>query len=244
MSRAIELRFHIHAFTKATMPMGRLAEYLYDLSVILGEQHSVHFDRIEDGSAVPVLRVDAEAEPKVIHNAQRARTNEAPKHVREAKARMEQRLASDNAKGAEIVDETRGFKLLQFKGRDTIQQPWGPIRQAGELTGTVISIGGKNDPVSVRLQDGETTWTCHAKREIGRQLREFLLEDHPIRVHGYGKWIRDDQGEWQMEEFTIAGFATLDPSPVKDVLEDLRSIKSEWLEGPDPIKDLQKIKDM
>jgi hypothetical protein len=243
MSGSIELRFHIHAFTKATIPMARLAEYLLDLAEILGEPHSVHFDRLEDGSAVPVLKIDEEAEPKIIRNVQRAQTSQAPKHVREARFRMEQRLAEDNAKGAEVIDQTRGFKLLQFKGRDAIHEPWGPIRQAGELTGVVTSIGGRKEFISVRFQDGEHTYTCRAKRDIGRQLRAFLLEDKPIRVHGYGRWTRNDLGEWQLDEFTIAEFSSLDSTPMKEVLEDLRSVKSEWLEGSDPIGELDKLKD-
>jgi hypothetical protein len=239
----IELRFHIYAFTKATMPMRRLAEYMLDLGVILGEDHAVHLDRIEDGSAVPVFRLDAESEPKVIRNAQRAKSDQAPKQVREAKVRMEQRLAADNAKGADLVDQARGFKLIHFKGRDTIQPPWGPIRQAAELSGVVIGIGGKTELVTIRLQDGERVHTCHAKRSVARELRQYLLEDKPVRVHGYGKWTRDDQGLWGMDDFTIAGFDVLDPAPMAEVLERLRSVKSEWLDGPDPIKELQRNSD-
>ena len=49
MGSPLELKFHIHAYTRDTIPMWRLAEYLSDLATILGEKHSVHFDRIERG---------------------------------------------------------------------------------------------------------------------------------------------------------------------------------------------------
>jgi hypothetical protein len=236
----VEWKFHIHAYTKATIPMSRLAEYLLDLADILGEKHSVHFDRIEDGSAVPVVKIEQEAEPKVRNRVYRAQNNEAPKEALEAKARIERRLVADNATGAELVDPMHGFKLLQFRGRERTQQPWGPIRQAGELIGTVIGIGGKNDPVSVHLEDGGRTYVCRAKREVARKLRPFLFET-PVRVRGYGRWMRNDQGEWILEEFTIADFDELDPAPLRDVLDALRAVKSDWLDGADPLAELRKL---
>jgi hypothetical protein len=241
VNQPIELKFHIRAFSKATMPMNRLVEYLADLSVILGEKHGVHLDRIEDGSALPVIRVDPESERKVVQNVYRARTNDAPKEVREAKRRMELRLVVDNAPSAELEDHTRGLKLLEFRGRSAFQEPWGPIRQSGELTGWVIGIAGKEDRVTVRLQDGDgPTLTCHAKRDVAKKLRPFLFENKPVRVHGYGKWTRDDQGEWHMEDFLIAGFKPLSSAPLREVLNELRAIGSDWLDGPDPLGELKK----
>jgi hypothetical protein len=224
--------------------MNTLAEYLLDLAVILGEPHSVHFDRIEDGSAVPVINVEPESEPQVIRNAQRARGDDAPKHVREAKERVERRLVSHNAKGAEVIDSTRGFTLLKFKGRDSVVEPWGPIRQSGELTGLVAGISERADGVSIRIKDGDKYVTCHSKHDVARDLRPFLLEDKPVRVQGFGKWIRNDQGEWELDEFTIAGFVELNAAPLNDVLSDLRNIKSKWLDGSDPIGEMKKLNDM
>ena len=240
----LELRFHIHAFTRATIPLARLSEYLRDLATILGEEHSVHFERIEDGSAVPVIRVAREAEPKVINNAHRAEVGEGSEAVRKAKRKLERRLAADNAKGAEVIDSLRGFKLLRFRGREDIQEPWGPVRQSGELIGTVIAIGGQNDPVPVHLRDGNRTYNCEAKVEVARQLRPYLLEPQAIRVSGYGKWNRDDQGQWRMEEFRIHAFEPLDNAALADVLGDLRAIKSKWLQGDDPIAELRKLTDL
>jgi len=45
-----EYRFKIDAYTPDTMPMSRLAEYMRELSEMLGEPSAVHFERLEPGS--------------------------------------------------------------------------------------------------------------------------------------------------------------------------------------------------
>ena len=60
-----EYRFEIDAFTPASMPMFRLAEYVADLAKIFGNNNNVHLLKIDPGSTVPVVMVEWEAEPKV-----------------------------------------------------------------------------------------------------------------------------------------------------------------------------------
>ena len=194
---------------------------------------------------MPVVRIDPEAEPKVRDNAYKAQTGDASREVIDAKDRMERRLVSDNAPGAELIDPKFGFKLLEFRGRSQTQQTWGPVRQSGELTGVITHIGGKNDPVSVHLQDGAQTFICRAKRDIARELRSFLLEPQSVRVSGYSRWHRDDQGHWAMDEFTITSFVPLDLAPISEVLEgELRAVPSSWLNGSDPLAELRRLRDI
>jgi hypothetical protein len=60
-----EYKFKIDAYSPETMLLGRLAEYLTDLSKLFGEDKSVHLIRVEGGSTVPVFLVEREAEPKI-----------------------------------------------------------------------------------------------------------------------------------------------------------------------------------
>jgi hypothetical protein len=60
-----EYRFKIDAYTPETFPMARLAAYMGDLAVLLGEQEHVHFVRLEPGSTVLVQRIDRESAPRV-----------------------------------------------------------------------------------------------------------------------------------------------------------------------------------
>ena len=52
MNEDYEYRFRIDVFKPDTMPMGRLAEYMADLSQLLGEKEQVHFVRLEEGSKI------------------------------------------------------------------------------------------------------------------------------------------------------------------------------------------------
>ncbi len=60
-----EYRFKIDAFSPTTIPMSRLAEYVSDLAKMFGNNNSVHLLKIEEGSTVPLVMVEWEAEPKV-----------------------------------------------------------------------------------------------------------------------------------------------------------------------------------
>jgi hypothetical protein len=47
-----EYTFRIDVFTPETMPMARLAEYLAELSKLVGHSQSTHFDRVAPGMRV------------------------------------------------------------------------------------------------------------------------------------------------------------------------------------------------
>ena len=53
------------SYTPATLPMWRLAEYLSDLAIVLGERDHVHFVELRDSSSAIRHAVDAPAIPKV-----------------------------------------------------------------------------------------------------------------------------------------------------------------------------------
>ena len=53
---AREYRFRIDGCTPDTLSMERLAEYMADLSQVFGEPESVHFVRLEGGSAILVQK--------------------------------------------------------------------------------------------------------------------------------------------------------------------------------------------
>src|ERR1700691_1094973 len=94
----IEFRFMIDEFTPRTIPLLRLAEYMQDSAVLLGNEKSVHpGDRLEEGSTTVVARVEWEAEPKVRERLRSVRNKDGNDRVMEAAARLDDRLAEDNA---------------------------------------------------------------------------------------------------------------------------------------------------
>lgn len=236
----IELKFHIDAYTPETIPLERLAEYLYHLSIVLGERQSVHFDRLESGSTQPVVRVDFEALPKVRKRASAVRNNEGPEEARRAKARLDQMLADDNASGELVTD--RGSRLLYFPGKKRhAEQEYGPVTQPGTLDGVPIVIGGENDPVPVHLEDGPIVHNCLASRLVAKDLTRFLFST-PIRATGVGRWWRDGTGVWQMKQFRIEGFAELRAGDLGEVAKRLHRIDAKWKTQSDPVNQLVQLR--
>lgn len=233
-------RLKIGAFTPATIPMLRLAEYMEDFALLLGNEKSVHPGALEQGSTVLVANVEWEAEPKVRSQLLKIRESQAEARVMEAAARLDNRLAEDNAKGT-ILDPHRAA-VIEFPGRERFQAPvFGPIQQQNTLQGVPIKVGGENDPVPVHLEDGAHRYIVHAKRSLAKEIAQHLFVD-TIRVYGSGRWTRNADGAWQMSWFLVDRIEVLETGDLRRAVGELRSIDSAWKLLKDPLKHLEQIR--
>ena len=214
----------LDSLTPATLPMARLAEYIADLAVILGEKEHVHFVELRDGSAAVVHAIDHEAVPKVRARVHAAKTGDAQAEVRNARDRIEHRLRTDNAHGVlrPVGDDKE--RLLYFPGVARELEPeYGPFNEQVQLYGVPISVGGKRQIVNVHLEDGDVIHHCEASREIALQLAPLMFKHH-VRVYGTGKYYRNTDGNWEMKACRISQFEELDASPLAETVERLRGI--------------------
>jgi hypothetical protein len=236
-----EFRFTIDAFTPSTIPLLRLAEYMQDFAILLGNEKSVHpGDRLEEGSTILVAKVEWEAEPKVLERLRAVRNKDANDRTMEAATRLDDRLAVDNARG--VIVDPAGKKMIEFPGRDRFQMPaFGPIQQRGIFQGVPIKIGGENDPVPVHLEDGKDKHIVLAKRSLAKQLAPHLFTS-VVRVEGVGRWNRTAGGAWEMLGFTAESFQIVDDADIRKNIGELRSIESGWKRSKDPLKKLDAIR--
>jgi CRP-like cAMP-binding protein len=225
-----EYKLRIDAFSVETIPMARLAEYMTELARLFGEEERVHFTRLEAGSAVLVTTIEAPAAPKVEERLQKLRNGSASKDTLKAFKAIDTLLAKDNAIG--LLIEGDGAKVIDFPGRTRVKPiRYGPFREHGSLDGIVIRIGGHGDSVPVLLSDAEgAEYSCVASRELSKRLARYYLEAI-LRVHGSGKWIREDDGSWRLLQFDIEDFEVLDDRSLVEVVSQLRSV--EWHEWKD-----------
>jgi len=238
--RRQEYRLRIDAFTPETLPMARLAEYMADLAVFLGQQERVHFVRLEKGSTVLVQSIEWEAIPKVRERVLSVRQREGPPEALKAFDSIDKRLAQDNATGA-LVEPT-GARIIQFPGRNRPKPlVFGPFNQRGALEGVLIRVGGESDPVPVHLQEADTIYICSASRSTAKQLAPHLFTS-VLRVHGNGRWHRDSNGEWIMDRFAIADFEVLKEAPLAELVARLRAIKGPLSRLEDPLAELQRLR--
>lgn len=243
MTEEKRFKFYIDAYSPRDIPMVKLAEYMADFAELLGKEHAVHFITLEEGSTTIVSSVEREDVPKVTNRLLDIRHGNAPKEVLKFVAEIDNRLANDNAIGrilAEGIDGTA--ELIAFAGRNRPKpMVYGPFTQEGHLDGVLISVGGKDETVPVRLQNGETIYTnCDTTRAIARDLAHHLFE--PVRIHGTGRWRREADSQWCLTRFRIHRFEVLDKGSLRDAVASLRAVPgSGWEEIDDPLAELRDI---
>lgn len=235
-------RFIIDAWDTSDLPMARLAEYMADLAGLFGHTESVHFDRLEAGSAVLVQHVEHEADAGVRERLDAAHRDDVTDEIAKALAAINQRLAVDKATGS--LQGGDGAEILHFPGRERPEDAsFGPFRQEGIIDGVLIRVGGRDDTVPVYLDDDGTIYRCNATRQVARQLAPHLF-GAPLRVHGSGRWERKHDGNWVLMWFDIKHFEGLDNRPLTEVVEQLQQIEgSGWRVIGDPTAELRRLRD-
>src|SRR4051812_46095878 len=105
-------QFKLDAFTPETLPMARLAAYLAQLSLLLGNAERVHFDRLNKGSAIVQTKVEAQAVPKIETRLRQAGAADAPDDVVKSYKQLNRMLREDNATG--VLRRAKGATIIRF----------------------------------------------------------------------------------------------------------------------------------
>ena len=218
-----EFQFWIDAFTPATIPMVRLAEYMAQLATMLGEPTAVHFVKLRRGSTAIVHRIQSEAVPKVRDRAAAIRRGDAPRDALRAYDTVNRMLRDDNGKGA--LKEGKDTVIIPFPGVESAEEKFAGIKERGTIDGEVIRVGGPHKWVPVLIEsEGDVFSGCWADRVIAKQLGQRLFKS--VRLHGTGKWDRSAEGKWTLREFVVESFEPLSAEPLSEALGRVRAIKA------------------
>ena len=232
-----EYQFRIDVYSPATMPMGRLAQYMAELATLLGERDSVHFRGLTKGSTILNARVDREAVPKVRARVVAVRAGDATGDTQRAFNSLNKLLKADNAVGVLRDAAPRGV-IVRFPGREATEEKF-TVKQQGSIDGIVTGIRGKDSSIHITLQsETQQISGCETTRALAKQLGSKLFE--PVRLFGKGKWIRDGDGTWTLEHFRAESFEALRDTQLTDALAALRDIPTEW--GDDAYQELMDIR--
>lgn len=127
------------------------------------------------------------------------------------------------------VEETRGLA-------------YGPLRERGTLDGVLIRVRGDDDTEPVHLLDGDKIHVCNANPEVARRLAPYLF-GAILRVHGEGRWERDQGGNWNLLRFDIRDFEPLDDLPLGEAVKRLRAVEgSGWQRVSEPAHELHRLR--
>lgn len=232
MSERHEYRFRIDAFRPDNLPMARLAEYMAELARLYGDQDQVHFDRLEPGSAILVTAIELPVIRQVGTRLQLVREGRGSRDALRAFKAIDNLLERDNAVG--VLTGPDGAEVIPFPGR-TRPKPlsYGPFAESGTLDGVVIQVGGRQDnTVPVILKNGDAEFPCRASVPLSIEISGHYRR-HLIRVHGSGRWMREEDRTWTLKSFDIDRFEVLDDAPLSEVIERLHAVEGgAW--GDDP----------
>lgn len=231
-----EYQLWIDAYSPKTIPMDRLAAYLAAFAKLLGNQQSVHFERLDPGSTTPVALVEREAIPKVWARVERAGKQDAANDEKAAFREINELARADNAiaKLVRVPSQGQTATIINFPGRDTVQQSkFGPFNETAVVSGELVRIGGKDESAHALIIDAEKkTWPGEIKKELARRMAQFLYQE--IRVIGEARWERDESGIWKLLAFRIAEFEPLSGDGLLDAVGKLRALHdSDWAKSED-----------
>lgn len=235
------IHFNIEGASPHTLPMSRLAEYLRDLAHVLGSEDSVHFLRTREGSASCEIEIEREQEQAIISRTKGIATGRGTKEALEAYRSLRSQLEKDNF-SAELEMED-GDIILEFAFHsNNKKETFGPFWEDGSVDGILVKIGGFDETVPVHLVNEGRHYTCNTTREVARDLAHRLY-GNPVRVHGKGKWYRNEHGKWELRWFNIKSFDDLEGTSLSDVVSRLRAIPNNELATlTDPLNEMQKIR--
>lgn len=237
------LTLHIEGVNIDKLPLEDLGAYVTDFADLLGKEVEPRYDSIKRGSLTLRARVPFDREIDVKTRGFLLRTGDAPEDAVRARERLSKRLGLNRAKRATLLDSSKS-KVIEIPiERPSPQQTNIPsLERSGHLQGTVIRVGGKQDIVSVELQDADGhVYLCRAKRETARELAKEIF-DSIVRVHGTGKWTRDGEGVWCVDNFQIDRFEVLESDPLSAVIDEMRKIRSPWRDIEDPEGEVDRIR--
>lgn len=225
-----ELSFVIPGYTPDTMPLDVLIEYLKEVSIVVGNPEDLHLVGIQKSSTAPVFHVAKPAAERAREQAARVGRGEGTKAQTAAFNRLRRFVRRDSR------DAARRPALLRSADRILLEIPAAPedsgiligIRQASQVDGKLIRIGGDGENASLQMTDLQdrllTGFTV--KHHMVKEMAKLIYE--PIRVTGIGIWGRDEEGVWNLSKMEVQSYEALDDETLETMLDRLRQLKVDW----------------
>jgi hypothetical protein len=212
--------------------MARLAEYMHKLAEMFGEDESVHFVRLDEGSTCLVAKIDGGTPSQRVYGRIRAvRDSAAPEAAMRAFQQIDDMVGQD--RGHARLTSGAGAVVLRFPGRKIEHENIVSIVQQGTVTGRLYALMEDQEGdlrARIRPRQGNSYIPCTVKHGIRRELRHFLLD--AVRVSGRGTWVRGEDGEWSCRTLHIEGVQPVKDASLREAINSLRAIEVQWPDDP------------
>jgi hypothetical protein len=228
-----EFSLCVRAWTPKTIPMKRLAQYMLPFALMLGNEAHVHFKGVRKGSTALRAEVEPDGIPLVQERLAGINRGDAPGDATRGFRDITALLQEDAASARLMCGKA---KIIEFPKSKMQEERIGPIFEAGQLEGTVIGVSGKDSTKHIRLadQDGEVYRLSTTNIELAKQFGNQLFTE--VRVTGTGKWFRDENGKWILDDFVVQSCDPLDNTSLIEAVAALRAIEGDgWKKFADPL---------
>lgn len=237
MSNSEEYEFWIDAYSPQTIAMKRLGEYIARLGKLLGQEDRVHFNALREGSTAVRYLVESEAVPKIHERLESIKRADAANDATVAHKELNDMLRSDNAI-AEIrrIGKDKPEPILRLAGREIPKpQKIGPFSEPATFKGQLVRLEGEDETKHAGIKDAQgRVWSGEMSLVLAVQMRELLFEW--VFVEGMARWIRNEDGTWEVKQFRINSCKPLPKDTLEDDIKNLRNIAgNKWKEMPDPV---------
>jgi hypothetical protein len=227
-------KLRINAYTPETIPMRRLTEYMLPFAALLGNESRAHFKGLRKSSTTLCVRGDPEDVAKAGERLAKVNHRDAPTDIVRAFNNINALLREDKASATLRRDKAQ---IVKFPGcHAPVIERIGPVKEAGQLEGKVVSVGGKDRTKHIVLldNDGEEFRLTTRNIELTKQLGNHLFDR--VRVTGAGKWFRNENGKWELDDFLVQNCEPLEDDSLVEAVAALRDIEGdEWKTLPDPL---------
>ncbi len=218
--------------TPDRIPMARLAEYMQQLAVLLGQQDCLHFIKVEEGSLNVHVKADgAGTVGRITDRVKALRQDSAPPEAKRAYRRINEMVYEDGGPAR----LTGPAAILYFPGIKPTEKAPLSIVDYGDVVGKLYALAERDGKVSARIRPitGENYIQCIASLDVGKELRKFLFE--PVRVYGRGTWIENGDA-WVCDGLTVEEVWPIHSASMRNAIDALRALDIEWPD--DPIKEM------
>jgi hypothetical protein len=224
-----ELSFSIPGYSPETIPLGRLIEYLQQISMLLGDPENLHLVEVRDGSVQPVFHMPVEVALEAKDRAAKVQRGDGTRKQTDAYNRIRRMVRRDSRDaGRPAILKSPRVVVLEIPPAPEDLGVLSGIRQSTTIDGRLIRVGGAGDDATMQVQDleGNIFSGFTAKRVIAKELAKLMWE--LVRLHGVGQWCRDSEGKWHLEKMQVQSYELLEEEVLGVTVERLRNIKVDW----------------
>lgn len=231
MALTREIRWILTGQNPDQIPMGRLADYMKQLALLMGARDKVHFARVEKGSTALIAQIKQGQPFHAVQSRLKAvREGTAPADARKAYDDINVMVGQDVA-SAKIT--LGSCTILRFPGVSKEFAEAVVLHDEGTITGKLYAMAENSDGIiSARIKPriGARYVPCTVDKSLAKELRGYLLE--AVRVHGMGAWRRSADSLWTCESFNIKQVSAVKDVNLRQAITELRSIDADWPEDP------------